>query len=118
MRRIERRLDVDRELAGKVLSFVIYAKLPLTVIKLCAALAVKVETSELEPDKIPDPDDLLSVCTGLVVIEEERAIVRLVHYTTQEYFRPCRKYTVAAGPIRDRVGVHYEFVVRRLQRGR
>jgi hypothetical protein len=31
-------------------------------------------------------DDIVSVCAGLVVVDQESAIIRLVHYTTQEYF--------------------------------
>jgi hypothetical protein len=48
---------------------------------------VELGTNELDKDNIPDPDDLLSVCAGLVAIDEERGIVRIVHYTTQEYFK-------------------------------
>ena len=29
---------------------------------------------------------MISVCAGLVTIDEESSIIRLVHYTTQEYF--------------------------------
>jgi ankyrin repeat protein len=41
---------------------------------------------ELDPENIPDVEDLLSVCAGLVVVDQESAVIRLVHYTTQEYF--------------------------------
>ncbi|KAF1973756.1 ankyrin [Bimuria novae-zelandiae CBS 107.79] len=41
--------------------------------------------NELDLDNIPDIKDLVSVCAGLVTINEESQIVRLVHYTTQNY---------------------------------
>jgi len=32
-------------------------------------------------------DDIIAVCAGLVTIDEESNIIRLVHFTTQEYFQ-------------------------------
>jgi hypothetical protein len=34
---------------------------------------------------------MVSVCAGLVTVYEESGIIRLVHYTTQEYFERTRK---------------------------
>jgi ankyrin repeat protein len=44
--------------------------------------------SEFDEDNLPDLDDLISVCAGLVTVTADASsdIVRLVHYTTQEYF--------------------------------
>jgi ankyrin repeat protein len=61
-------------------------KRPLTTTELCCALAVERNEVELDPENIPDVEDLLSVCAGLVVVDQESAVIRLVHYTTQEYF--------------------------------
>ena len=47
--------------------------------------------SELDPDNIPDVEDMVSVCAGLVTIDDESNIIRLVHYTTQEYFKRIRE---------------------------
>ena len=41
---------------------------------------------EIDPDNVPDSGDIVSVCAGLVVVDHESAIVRLMHYITQEYF--------------------------------
>jgi ankyrin repeat protein len=35
---------------------------------------------------VPDSEDIVSVCAGLVVVDQESALIRLVHYTTQEFF--------------------------------
>jgi hypothetical protein len=83
-------LEGHYELAKKVLSWITYAKRPLTTTELCCALAVEPEETELDPDNVPDVEDLLSVCAGLVVVDQESAIIRLVHYTTQEYFERIR----------------------------
>ncbi len=34
---------------------------------------------------------MVSVCTGLVIVDKESNIIRLVHYTTQEYFKQTQK---------------------------
>ena len=36
-------------------------------------------------------DDMVSVCAGLVAFDEEADILRLVHYTTQEYFERTKE---------------------------
>ncbi|OCK74175.1 ankyrin, partial [Lepidopterella palustris CBS 459.81] len=90
LQRIKSQLDGHYELAKKVLSWITYARRPLTTAELCCALAVEPDEAELDPDNVPDVEDLLSVCAGLVVIDRESAIIRLVHYTMQEYFERIR----------------------------
>ncbi|RAO66282.1 uncharacterized protein BHQ10_002294 [Talaromyces amestolkiae] len=51
------------------------------------ALAVELGTSELDTKNLPEIEDMISVCAGLVTVDEESNIIRLVHYTTQEYFK-------------------------------
>jgi ankyrin repeat protein len=72
-------------LAKKLLSWITFAKRPLTTIELCHALAVVPGDSKLDPSNIPETDDLVSVCAGLVIYDEQRDVIRLVHYTTQKY---------------------------------
>jgi ankyrin repeat protein len=75
-----------RELATKVLSWITCAKRPLTTSELRCALAIKVGKPELDQGDLPQLRDMVSVCAGLVTVDEESNIIRLVHYTTQEYF--------------------------------
>ncbi|KAF1935174.1 hypothetical protein EJ02DRAFT_416166, partial [Clathrospora elynae] len=86
LQRIEGQLDGDCKLAKKVLSWITFAKRPLTTAEICCALAVEPEDTELDLENMPDIEDLVTVCAGLVVVDPESAIIRLVHYTTQEYF--------------------------------
>ena len=79
-------------MAKNVLKWITFAKRPLTIAELCCALAVEPGEVELDPENKPNVDDIVSVCASLVVIDQESAIVRLVHYTTQEYFeRPSSR---------------------------
>jgi ankyrin repeat protein len=74
-----------------VLSWITYARRALTTEELSHALAVEAGESELDEDNIPDIEDMVSVCAGLVTVDEESNIIRLVHYTTQEYFERIRE---------------------------
>jgi hypothetical protein len=80
-----------RRLAEKVLSWITYAKRPLTTSELQHALAVVVGDSKLDEDNLERAERMVSVCAGLVTIDEESGIIRLVHYTTQEYFEQTQR---------------------------
>ncbi|KAI4087071.1 MAG: hypothetical protein L6R37_008361 [Teloschistes peruensis] len=86
LQRIEGQLDNDRELAKRVLSWITFAKRPLTTAEICCVLAVEPDKAEIDSENLYDSEDLVSVCAGLVVVDQESGVIRLVHYTTQEYF--------------------------------
>jgi hypothetical protein len=70
----------------QVLSWIACAKRPITSSELRHALAVELDTSELDEENLPETGDIVSVCAGLVTVDEESDIIRLIHHTTQEYF--------------------------------
>jgi len=86
MDRIEGQLKDQEELAKQALSWITCAKRPLSTTELQHALGVEVGEIELDPDNIPLVEDIVSVCAGLITVDDESSIIRLVHYTTQEYF--------------------------------
>ncbi|KAH6693786.1 hypothetical protein F5X68DRAFT_258632 [Plectosphaerella plurivora] len=86
MERIAGQLEDQEDLAKQVLMWITCAVRPLTTIELQEALAVELGEPELDPDNVPEIEDILSVCAGLVTVDDESDIIRLVHYTTQEYF--------------------------------
>ncbi|KAE9577641.1 hypothetical protein CGMCC3_g6126 [Colletotrichum fructicola] len=86
MERIEGQLDEQKTLAKDALSWIVCARRPLETLELQHALAVERGTTELDEDNITELEDIVSVCAGLVTIDEESGVIRLVHYTTQEYF--------------------------------
>ena len=91
-KRIESQKAGHARLAKHVLSWITFAKRPLTTAEICCALAVESDEAELDPENKPDVEDLVSVCAGLVVVDQESAIIRLVHYTTQDYFEKTNPY--------------------------
>lgn len=62
------------------------AQRALTTAELQEALAVEIEEPALDKENLSEIDAMVSVCAGLVIVDEESDIVRLVHYTAQEYF--------------------------------
>ncbi|KAF2174415.1 hypothetical protein K469DRAFT_582303, partial [Zopfia rhizophila CBS 207.26] len=49
-------------------------------------LAVEIGASKLDKENLLEIKDIVSVCAGLVTIDEKSDIIRLVYYTAQEYF--------------------------------
>ncbi|RSL90156.1 hypothetical protein CDV31_015738 [Fusarium ambrosium] len=86
MERINNQKPGLREIALQVLAWITCAKRPLTQPELQNALAVELGTLEFDEENLPDIQGTVSACCGLVTIENESSIIRLVHYTTQEYF--------------------------------
>ncbi|KAJ7445350.1 hypothetical protein B0H11DRAFT_431348 [Mycena galericulata] len=86
IQRIDTQSNEDRKTAHSTITWVANAKRPLTVEELQVALAVKPGMKKLdEEEDLTDIDIILSVCAGLVIVDKESSVVRLVHYTTQEY---------------------------------
>ncbi|KAJ9492914.1 hypothetical protein VN97_g257 [Penicillium thymicola] len=86
MKRIEGQISDQTEMAMQVLTWITCAKRPLTTAELQSALAVEINESDFDEDNLPDLIDMVSVCAGLVTIDEQSNVIRLVHYTTQEFF--------------------------------
>ena len=73
------------ESAKKVLFWIVCAKRPLITEELRHALAVEPGTCRLDEMNLCPVSDMVSSCAGLVIVDSN--IIRLVHYTTQEYFQ-------------------------------
>jgi hypothetical protein len=78
--------EEDANLAKRVLGWITHAKRQLTTTELRLALSVSTSSTTFDKNALPKTEYLISVCAGLVTIDRETDIIRLVHYTTQEYF--------------------------------
>jgi ankyrin repeat protein len=74
------------KLANKVLAWIVYTKRVLKASELRLALGVEVGKRILDYDSCPDVDMMVSVCAGLVTIDDSADTIRLVHYTAQTFF--------------------------------
>ncbi|KAK4066325.1 hypothetical protein Trihar35433_6752 [Trichoderma harzianum] len=123
--RIKSQKNGFRRLAEQTLSWISHAKRQLTVIELQHALAVDFEMDngniprDFDDESKPGIDLIVSVCCGLVTIdqdtvdEEEGRVIRLVHYTTQEYLIQIREkwFPGAEERIADVCAVYLSFDV-------
>jgi hypothetical protein len=84
--RIEGQNPDASKLAMDVLMWITCSKRQLSSRELREALGVEPGTLCMDKTNVPQVKDIGSVCAGLVEVDEKSDIVRLVHYTTQEYF--------------------------------
>ena len=73
------------DIAMRTLNWITYAKEPLEAAALQHALAVKLDSTDVNEHDLMDIGRVVSFCAGLVIFDEESSVVRLVHYTTQNY---------------------------------
>ena len=82
----EQKGDLPRLGMGVLMcQWVSHAGRPLLIDELYLALAVDMEATNLDPQKIRLQDTVLGSCLGLVMVEKKTSLVRLIHDTLQEY---------------------------------
>lgn len=93
MLRINQQDEDNRALAKMVLSWAAFAYEPLTKSELLTAVALMKDPTlqDISEEDLVDEALLTSVCAGLVVIDADSAVVRLVHYTTQDYLKSIKE---------------------------
>ncbi|KAF8963115.1 hypothetical protein BDZ97DRAFT_1662009, partial [Flammula alnicola] len=85
--RIESQSGDDSSLAMRALLWLTYAWCPLEVTELQDALAISNDAGIFDPDNVTEKSLLVSVCCGLVVVDQETDIIRLAHYTAHDFFK-------------------------------
>ncbi|KAJ6439216.1 putative ankyrin repeat protein [Purpureocillium lavendulum] len=91
MLRIESQFDDQKELAKRALAWTTRAKRPLTISELQHGLSVRAGDAAIDEGCLHTADDIILVCAGLITIDEESRIVRLVHDTAKRYFEQTLK---------------------------
>jgi ankyrin repeat protein len=92
MKRIKAQVLDAQELAERVLYWLTFAKRLLSISELRHALAVEVGESEIDEENLPEIEDIVSRCFGLVTVDKKSNLIRLVHYTTQDYFERTQSH--------------------------
>ncbi|KAL8853769.1 MAG: hypothetical protein Q9221_001412 [Calogaya cf. arnoldii] len=83
--RIAEQPEEEGEIAKKALTYIFCANRPLKVEELCHALAVEIEDTGLDETALIEIDILLNISGGLIMVDQQSGIVRLVHHTLQQY---------------------------------
>jgi len=68
------------------LMLISHAERPLEADELCYALAVELGSTDFDISNIPSMSTLVTCCQKLITVDKEASIVRLIHFTLQEYF--------------------------------
>ncbi|KFY32155.1 hypothetical protein V493_00461 [Pseudogymnoascus sp. VKM F-4281 (FW-2241)] len=92
MERIEGQLAGEKQLAKQVLSWITCAKRPLTTSELEHALAVELGESQFDEENLSPIEDMVSVCAGLVTVDEESAIIRWFPDAENDITKICLTY--------------------------
>ena len=85
LERIKAQDEEKMKLAMATLTWVCHSERPLQVDELCHALAVEIGATDFDAENIPSIGTLFHCCQGLIMVDKEASIVRLIHYTVQEY---------------------------------
>jgi hypothetical protein len=89
LERVLSQTDEDASLAKQVLAWIHYSPFILPVRVLQQAIAKQAGQDPQSDDNLIDAEVLVSVCAGLVVLDEDSQVIRLVHYSVDEYFSRC-----------------------------
>ena len=73
------------KLGMEALMWVSNSERPLHTSELCHALGVKIGSTDLDLENVPEIKTILACSLGFIVIEASSSTVRLVHLTLQEY---------------------------------
>ena len=85
LRRIDNEPRNRQRVALQSLMWISHARSPLRINELRHALATQIGDTELDRDDLLQPRFIIECCSGLVVIDDESSIVRLVHHTLQDF---------------------------------
>lgn len=85
LRRIQAQPENRQTMAMNTLMWISHAKRPLLVGELLDALSIKSSERSLNKRNRPSQRLVLECCFGLVSLDEESLVIRLVHYSVQEY---------------------------------
>ncbi|QYT02820.1 ANK_REP_REGION domain-containing protein [Trichoderma simmonsii] len=77
-------------IATQMLLVLTCARRPLSPKELSHALSIDESSEAFDEDMVPEVDDLVAACTGLVVLDDTSNVVHLVHKSAAEYFERTR----------------------------
>ena len=91
MSRIWSQGEEELKRAKQVLRWISCAKRPLTVIELQSAIGFEKFGLEIDEGELLPEAEMISVCAGIVTVDKQSNIIRLVHFSVQEYFDRIRE---------------------------
>jgi hypothetical protein len=106
MERIKAQPAGDSSLALRLLSWIVFATRPLQLTEIQHALAVhdlEAENRSISVESLTHQNKHINICAGMIRVEEGSNIIRLIHYTAQEYLE--RSYSSLFPHAQQDIGV-------------
>jgi hypothetical protein len=75
-----------------MLGWIVFTRRPLIVRELQHALAIKEGEIEFSDEFLVDAEEIISVCRGLVSVDQQNGTVRLMHPSLQDYLTTDQYY--------------------------
>lgn len=97
LQRIRKQPDGQDTLSMETLMWIAHARRPLLVAELSEALAIKPGSTSLKPRFRPSQKRMVDCCMGLVTVDEKSSVIRLVHFSVQEYLYKHRNEVFSNG---------------------
>ena len=72
--------------ARETLAWICHAERPLSIQELQYALSIEPREEAFDPENVIDVEDIVEICGSLIVVDQSSSIIRLVHYTAQDFF--------------------------------
>lgn len=85
MQRIKRQSETRSRIALQALTWICRARRPIVLSELVDALAFRPRLVSVSPNHRPSRKTVLDSCHGLVTIDEESQVIRLVHYSVYAF---------------------------------
>lgn len=85
LQRIQSQPDGQDTLGMATLMWIAHARRPLIATELSEALAIKAGSTALKPRFRPSQKRMVDCCMGLVAVDDRSSVIRLVHFSVQEY---------------------------------
>lgn len=85
--KLSNRSSVAEKQAATIVSWIFRAKRPLLVRELQQALATSIADTSLGSRVYPTASIMVERCLGLIDIEDERSVVRFIHFSVQEFLQ-------------------------------
>jgi hypothetical protein len=102
--------------AKTIFGWIVNAKRVLRVAELQRYLAVDVERSTVDPKDMLTSGDMIRICAPLVVYNTRSKTIRLVHYTTHEYFKRKQSIWINKAHIDIVLRIHSYLMIPKFRR--
>ncbi len=99
LKRIDAQPKALRDMAHRLIAWVIHAGRPLRSEEILHAFAIEPEDDDIDDENFVAVQTLLRACAGVVIIDPNRMTLNMVHTTAYEFFQDHTSATSASEDI-------------------